>query len=323
MLGIGLTANRAEAWWPAGASYALDFAEQRYMRSGRWIDAASAFSFSRASPAWFSNGAGQWSMADINVPRFTPSGLMIEPARQNVLRNSSMAGASVGTPGVLPNLWARLRTGSLNDPVVVDMGQEDGVDYVDFRISGTATGINDVGVYFDSPVAVAANESYHLSAFAKIVSGSLENMVSAHISSGRYNSGIFVSGGAVIDLRSAFVWVYRNTSDAVPISGVNQLRASFAARVPNMATVDAVVRLGRPQLEFGAGRSSSSIVTSGLPATREADNLTVSLPVGSHSLRLVYDDGSEQIMPGSWSGNALVPSSLTRAIVRRLYAVPV
>lgn len=267
MLGISLTQAQAPAWWPANAVYAADFVNRRYMRNGVPISEGSAISFSRASSAWAQDAAGQWVEFGVNVPRFTAGGLVLEPQRENLIHNNAMAGAAAGTPGTLPTHWARFRTGTLNEPAVVGTGRRDGVDYVDLRLSGTASGNNDLGVFLDTFLTVAAEAAYSGSAFFQLVSGSLLPTTFAYCSCGRYLDGIYVSGSPVIDLRQSAGWSRGTFGDVVPSSGVNQIRPSVALRVPSGLSIDAILRIGWPQIEFGLS-ASTAVVTAGSARAR-------------------------------------------------------
>lgn len=320
MLGVSLTRAQAPAWWPANAIYAADFVNRRYMRAGVPISEGSAISFGRSSSAWAQNAAGQWVEFGANQPRFTPGGLLLEPQRENLVRNNAMAGAMAGTPGTLPTHWARFRTGTLNEPAVVGTGNRDGVNYIDLRLSGTASGNNDLGVFVDTFLTVPSIAAYSGSGFFQLISGSLIPTTFAYCSCGRYLDGAYVSGSPVIDLRTISDWSRGTFGDVVPSAGVNQIRPSVALRVPSGLSIDAVLRVGWPQIELGLS-ASTPVMTSGSAKVRSDDTLTLQLPASPGTISLEFDDGSVQTLPGLGSGIFAIPLPLVRTSVRKLSVV--
>ena len=320
MLGLKLAQAPATAWWPPGAIYAADFINRRYMRAGAWVSAATAFSFTRASTGWANDSAGQWSEFAINAPRLTDRGLLIEPSRQNAIRNNAMAGAVAGTPGTLPTNWNRFKSGTMNDLAVVATGSEQGLDYIDVRIWGTATGTNDVGLNMDSAIAVAAGDTYAASAFVKVVSGSLSGITFAQFACGRYNSGTYVSNSPTVNVRSANGWAQLSFGDTVPGSGINQIRPAVSFRVPDAMMVDAIVRIARPQVELGASTDTSPITTTGSAVMRSEDAVALNLPVGTQTLTITFEDQSQQVISGLAGGTYLVPAGLNKPRIWRLFS---
>ena len=321
MLGVSLTRAQAPAWWPANAIYAADFVNRRYMRAGAPIAETSAISFSRSSSAWAQNAAGQWVEFGANQPRFTPGGLLLEPQRENLVRNNAMAGAIAGTPGTLPTHWARFRTGTLNEPAVVGTGRRDGVDYIDLRLSGTASGNNDLGVFVELLLPMAASSGYCLSGFFELISGSLSAASFAHMSCGRYLDGAYVSGSPTIDLKVVGAWQRYSFSDTVPGAGVNQIRPSIAMRLGSGLSIDAVIRIGWPQLELGPS-ISSPVISSGTTFVRATDSATLYLVGGPQQLILRYDDGNEVQLSGPYTGSVQVPLGSSALRVASAFAVP-
>lgn len=321
MLGLSLTRAQAPAWWPANAIFAADFVNRRYMRNGVPISEGSAISFSRASSAWAQDAAGQWREFGVNVPRFTPRGLMLEPQRENLIRNNAMAGAVAGTPGTLPTHWARFRTGTLNEPAVVGTGRRDGVDYVDLRLSGTASGNNDLGVFQDGLLPMSTSSGYWLSGFFELISGSLSAASFAHMSCGRYLDGTYVSGSPTIDLKTVATWQRHWFNDIVPGSGINQIRPSIAVRLTGGMSIDAIVRVGWPQVETGTFRTSP-IMSSGTPTVRAVDMVTLNLISSPQQIIVRYDDGAEIQLGGPYTDSMQVPAGGNGARVAAVFGLP-
>ena len=109
-----------------------------------------------------------------NIPRIDYSNgscpsILVETATTNQIRNNSMVGAVVGTPGTLPTNWTESLAGLTRQ--VVDLGTEKGIQYVDIRFSGTASNINQRILFEPTTQIVAANgQTWTLSTYLKIIS---------------------------------------------------------------------------------------------------------------------------------------------------------
>src|SRR3954464_10592323 len=95
----------------------LDFLRRAYVGSNGNLHVTGAktrvLTHTRAGSAWYFDQTGTLQAAATNVPRLDwdpvtlqPRGLLVEEARTNGIRNNSMTGAVVGTPGTLPTNWA-------------------------------------------------------------------------------------------------------------------------------------------------------------------------------------------------------------------------
>jgi hypothetical protein len=132
MIGLGLTlalgASPNPAWWPAGAIYAADFVNNRYMRDGRNVAPEEAYSLERSTPALMQDRTGLWrEFGPHTLRRINGIGAMLESATTNVIGHpraienwnirgtaavsiESMVARADGTPG------ARLVSGIANGP---------------------------------------------------------------------------------------------------------------------------------------------------------------------------------------------------------------
>ena len=102
--------------------------------------------FARASTGSYWDITGTLKSAASGAPRwdYDPAthvlnGLLIEEARTNSARNSTMQGAVVGTPGTLPTGWLISPNAGLTTSVV-SLQTVNGMPTIDLRISGTTTG---------------------------------------------------------------------------------------------------------------------------------------------------------------------------------------
>jgi hypothetical protein len=206
-----------------------------------------------------------------------PKGLLIEEARTNSIRNNTMQGAVVGTPGTIPTNW--IVSGSINGLTreVVSVGIEGGISYVDVRWSGTPTATSLVTIFFEpnNQIVAANGQSWSYSLFTRLVSGSTTNVgvVRANII-GNTSAGSGVSGqGGFVDLTptssslsSQRTVISRTFTDAT----VERVNANIAITYTNGNPIDLTLRIGLPQLEQGAF-ATSPILTTTATATRAAD----------------------------------------------------
>lgn len=80
----------------------LDFNGNRaFLKStGALSSAASLLSTVRSSTAYVNDSLGNWTSVGVNTPRITDLGILVEEARTNSIRNSSMTGAAVQADNV-------------------------------------------------------------------------------------------------------------------------------------------------------------------------------------------------------------------------------
>ncbi|MGZ8888060.1 MAG: phage head spike fiber domain-containing protein [Halobacteriota archaeon] len=234
---------------------------------------------SRSSVAtyWDSNGVLQ--TADVNVPRvsYDPSDLTIEPfpmfesLATNSLRNNTMQGAlpNLSRPDRWDSAWYGSALGVSTS--VVNVGVEDGIEFIDVKIQGTYTGESGtwiqpaMGLSTDTPVS--AGEVWAFSCFLRIVEGDL--------------------GGCDLNLRQDEVGQMTAMTPALNVSALplkNQ-RFTFARELVSPAVAylmprlriglingqeyNFTLRIGLPQLE--RDRVTSLIKTTNAAVTRATE----------------------------------------------------
>lgn len=243
--------------------------------------------FTRSTTATYFDSSGNLQVAGVNQPRFdhdpvtlSALGLLLQPARSNQIRNSTMVGAVAGSPGTLPTNWFT----TLQDGFTVSVaatGSENGMNYIDLRIqasvgpSPTATNIQ---IAPDTSTAASAGQIWTSSLYVKSVSGTVPTLrlqIEERTAGGSLLSNSFTSvppgTGALSARRHVHI---RTLTDATTARVSTSLRFFYSAN----ATYDFTIRVAAPQLEAGAF-VTHPIPTSGSATSRGTDLLLI--PVGS------------------------------------------
>jgi len=197
--------------------------------------------------------------------------LLLEPQRTNGIRNSSMVGAVAGSPGTLPTNWSIAGSAGLTQ-TIVGVGTENGIQYIDVKLSGTAIG-TDVEIRLESQTQiVAANAqvwtqsiylktisepsppaSYRLFMIERTAGGSsvasgLSSNLSVNSSLNRFSFTRTLSGGVTVE----------------------RVQPSIFMSLTIGATYDFTIRIAAPQMELGA-YATTFIPTTTAAVTRLAD----------------------------------------------------
>jgi hypothetical protein len=266
-------------------------------------DGSRVWDFTRASDGMRINPAGSWETVSTNGLRYDYvrttnllRGVLIEPARTNSIRNSTMAGAVVGVIGA-GGAWPA--NGAIGGAAgltrtVVAVGAENGVDYIDIRLNGT-TGATFTTFSFEalSQIAASVGQIWVSSQFMSIVGGATTNIASATLLIQQYDAALaFLSNlasGEFLPLLSPTQSRYATTQtlDQATVAWlVPRLLLTYSSGV----AIDITLRLGLPQMErvaSGVPGPTTPIRTTDSAATRAVDALSLPIPPGTYSVGVV------------------------------------
>lgn len=305
-------------WLNQTNSMEIDFVNRRAQAGGLIVPLMSLVSCTRASSgkahdgfSWFDFGSDQLRSVD-------GGGLYVEPASANGLVYSGWSGAGGSS---LPNGWECINRGLT---ATYQTFNENGLKVLRVNLSGTATSSGSLilrALPGNWPAAVSG-ETWIGSVYIRrpgnpaqnlVIQGAIEEMSSSgSLLTGSYPAGSTPSEWARFMLSRTF----SNASAAYARLGV-----IVGGSAVSGTTYDVSTDIAFPMLEK-ATAASSPIVSSGAAATRAADSVTIALPSGTHNLTFTFDDNTEQTVTGL-SGNYTIPTTLNRAIIRRIAAVAV
>jgi hypothetical protein len=226
------------------------------------------------------NRAGVLSEVASGVPATTYAGgalrgTTVEPSSRNEIRNNTMQGAVVGvvgSGGAYPTHWTEaLSTGGIISREIIGTGPENGIDYLDLRIFGTATANGSVFLGLDSATQIVASsgQAWAYSIYAKTITGT-PSTLTLNYRWGLSGGGFVASSIDAITLSpqlSPFSLI--RTAPAT----TERVQPRFEIVLINGASYDFTVRIGLPQMELGSV-ATSVIKTTGSAQTRNADVIT-------------------------------------------------
>ena len=268
-------------------SLGMDFtngASGRYTLNGTVYNDISSFltisggSFTRASIGTYFDSTGTLQTASNNTPRFdydpvthAAKGILIEENRTNLITNSQANGAISGSPGTLPTNWVWAQMPAGLSAQILSTGVENGMNYIDVRISGTSAATNRPLLHFGSHPTTTSS-IYTISFWFKCLAGSCPQIQAYALGANGWsmNATLTPSKPATSVLTKYFF-----TGMAVPTGG------SSAYPMLDILTVNATgvtydfsFRIAAPQSEQGAF-ATSYIPTTTAAVTRMVDVLTI------------------------------------------------
>lgn len=249
---IGTTGNGPSQSWVSRSSSAT------YFDSTGTLQTAS--SGTARSSAYYYNGSS-WVLG----------GTLIEPAASNQIPNNTMFGGS--SPSTLPTGgWGVV--GSLNGLTeTYAYGSENGLNYVDITLSGTATASGTSGLYQYSPV-VAIGQTWTYSFYIRQSGGTTTNVTGYLIDFDEKLNGttnLVHSQSSVQSIPTTTSLDLTRATRTYTITNANTIYVTpYFLIAYNPGTINFTLRIGMPQMEQNP-YATSVIATSGSTVTRAAD----------------------------------------------------
>lgn len=202
--------------------------------------------------------------------------LWIDTGSLNVIRNNTMVGAVVGTPGTRPTNWgttlAATNTGIT--ATIAATGTEDGINYIDVQYTGTATATSAIVYQFDvGPITAAQGQNWTTSCYLKLVSGAfngatigvrVDEQTSAGVSLGATSNTVVPTGAALGTQRYSGSRNFANASAGRVLGGLR-------LGITSGTVYNFTLRIGMPQLEQAAAMGRV-IATSGTTVSTVGNN---------------------------------------------------
>jgi hypothetical protein len=239
------------------------------------------------------NSNGNMQTAAENEPRFDHDpvtleckGFLLEVGRTNNVRNGQAVGSTVGvigSGGAAPTFWAIAAGTSGVTNRVVGTGTENGINYIDIRISGTPTTTDAAYVFFEptrTQIAASSGQMWTGSVYSKLAGGSTTNAtVGMTVELGDSTGAYLNAATTSFTPTSASLITQRITRTVTTGTGTAGIRNFVSVSYTNGNAIDITLRIGAPQLESGGNVSSYIPTTSGAVA-RGSDVATLT-PISS------------------------------------------
>ena len=317
-LSMGLNARQNLPWWPMGAVFAVDFVNDRYMRDGVSIPAAQAYSLVRASSKLADDSNGVWHSFGPNVLARTDKGALIEPAAENFVPNSSMAGAQPSSTNLLDGLptgWEMNKVdGSNINGQVLGTSTWLGLPCITLRLWGNST-VEDAEIRMMSwenhvdNMPVSQGQSVGQSLLVERIGRSASNVSARFRLTERTATGDYVakqSWPMILDTAQRLEAVF-SVGAATSVLALSSIEFGFAG------SFDITIRLAAPHM--GSDQAGSPILTSTGASSRDADRLTLLLPAESQVVHLKGAPGWEESFPVSDGEFNLSPEAVAGRIL--------
>jgi hypothetical protein len=248
-----------------------------------YVSGQNRVTFTRASSGTFVGSNGVLQTAANDVPRFDHNpatgeslGLLVEEARTNEVRSSSMTGGATGTPGTYPTGLSTNAIAAGLTLQIAALGTNEGLPYVDIRVSGTSSDSSGFSINLQpaTDAVAASGQTWTGSCYCSLVAGSYSNTTAPRLRIlERTLAGVYLAegSGAIIiatgtSLLQARATVTRTLTNAL----TTRAQLGFVIGIASGVAVDFTLRFAAPQLELGAF-ASSYIPTTGTAVTRAAD----------------------------------------------------
>jgi hypothetical protein len=254
----------------AKPSLDLNFARNKSLMDN--VTGNNLVTFTRASSGTFVNSNG-----------------VLQSAPVNFIRNNTMQGAVAGTPGTLPTNWVVTNLGTLSQQIV-GVGTISGVNYIDWRISGTSS-TSSVTLAFEPTTQIPAlsGQAWTHSCFIARVAGSTTNIAYGGLGIyERTSAGVLVTANNA-PINSANSTTFTRQVYSATLSGgatVANVQPLIVLSITSGAAINITLRIGLPQLELGSSATEIIRTTGTINSAPRFDHN----PLTGESLGLLVEE---------------------------------
>jgi len=180
---------------------------------------------------------------------FDSAGTLVYAAN-NTIRNNTMVGAVAGTPGTDPTNWTNSVPVGITQQLV-GTGTENGITYIDYRFSGTATGAIVIRPDSEAQVIASSGQAWTGTSYAKLISGSLTNVGCRLNMRQGLAAGTLVSQTNVVFTPTTAALNTQRFINSVASMDPTTERIMVRVVLDTTGAIDITLRIGMPQLEIG------------------------------------------------------------------------
>jgi hypothetical protein len=198
--------------------------------------------------------------------------LLLEPQRTNQIYNSGLSRAVIGSPGTLPTNYSYGTSSGLSKSIV-NIGVENGLNFIDIRFQGTASRIIDI-LSTSNFAPASSGQTWSHSIYTKLISGSVNNLALAQIEF--TSAGAYVAEGSQLINPTSTLTRYSLTRTLNGGASTTRVTTSLYFLVTVGQTYDYVVRIAQMQMELGSYITTPIVTPINASVTRLADSFTLS-----------------------------------------------
>lgn len=300
-----ISGGRSAKWALLGSTVDFDLVNNRAAVKGKAVSVASQIAVTRGSAGLAQWADGHFTNYPQNVARETDKGTLIEDGSTNSIRNNSMVGAVVGTPGTLPTNWnLNIPTGVSRQIIGTGTDALTNLPYIDVRVFGTNISGSTAFIDLQTDALGAAaltGQQWVGSFFLAIVGGSPTGISSGpFIKISEYTSGLVYIGehdsGSFTNITVARQSLAATLNGGATTAAV-QLNCSLT--VTNGSSFDITLRVIAPQLEGIASTFATSPIMTTTAAAARLDDI---IQIAGAALPLALSAKSAYIITSGVAG---------------------
>jgi hypothetical protein len=250
--------NKYTSMFGTTPDVAVDFANnQAWTKMGGQTTPDKLLYCIAGSTRWRDDTSFNWTSFAPNTLAYTNKGLRVWEARTNSITNNSMQGAVAGSPGTVPTGWASVVAVAGLTVTQVGVGVENGIDYIEYNYSGTATATSQMAIQpmTNNAIAAASGQTWTGSLFYKLINNgaTAPGSVFSRISGTNGTTGTENFNGTVLTQANYTGPIGQNPrvvqTSTLANAGTTNVVMLMIVSVTSGSTYNYNFRVGWPQLE--------------------------------------------------------------------------